>query len=415
MSKKPGSLIGGILLITGSSVGAGMLGLPIITGLAGFFPSLAMFVVVWLFMTATGLLLVEANGWFSRKVNFMSMVEHSLGKGGKILCLVTCLFLFYSLLVAYISGSGSLFSSLVSGMGWKIPNWMGSLLFVALFGVVVYTGTRKVDLWNRVLMAVKITFFLALVFLGIWFVDPELLTYTKPSLAIFSIPILVISFGFHNMIPTLTSYMKGDIQRVKLAILGGSLFAFAIYLIWNILVVGIVPVEGPHGLIETFRMDQEGSQALVAVLKSPWIAVFAQGLAFFAILTSFLAQALSLVHFLADGFKIDSSRDRENPWLCLLVLLPPLILALLCPMLFFKALNFAGGFCAVLLFGILPALIVWIGRYRKGASSAYQVPGGKSVLIFVLLFAAFVFVFQFLCSIGVVSLARDLLQGGPCG
>ena len=94
MTKKPGSLLGGILLITGSCVGAGMLGLPIITGLAGFGPSLLMFVTVWLFMTATALLLVEANGWFTRKVNFMSIVEHSLGRGGKILCLLTCLFLF---------------------------------------------------------------------------------------------------------------------------------------------------------------------------------------------------------------------------------------------------------------------------------------------------------------------------------
>ena len=38
--EKKGSVIGGMLLITGSCVGAGMLGLPIVTGLVGFFPSL---------------------------------------------------------------------------------------------------------------------------------------------------------------------------------------------------------------------------------------------------------------------------------------------------------------------------------------------------------------------------------------
>lgn len=68
MSHKTGSLLGGTLLITGSCVGAGMLGLPILTGLSGFAPSLVMFVLVWLFMTITGLLLVEANGWFSKKL-----------------------------------------------------------------------------------------------------------------------------------------------------------------------------------------------------------------------------------------------------------------------------------------------------------------------------------------------------------
>ncbi len=408
MSHKPGSLLGGSLLITGSCVGAGMLGLPILTGLSGFVPSLAMFILVWLFMTITGLLLVEANGWFSKKVNFISIVSHSLGKGGKVLCLVTCLFLFYSLLVAYIAGSGSLFSSLMqNSFGWVIPSWMGSLAFVTLFGIVVYAGTRQVDLWNRVLMAFKITFFLALILAGSRFVQPKLLSYTHPSLAIFSLPILVVSFGFHNMIPTLTSYMHGDLKRVRLAIFGGSLFSFFIYLLWQILVLGTVPVEG---LIESFQLGQEGSQALVAIVKSPWIALFAQGLAFFAILTSFLAQSLSLVHFLADGFKKSFDR-RESPLLCLLVLLPPLILAFMCPRIFFQALNFAGGFCAVLLFGILPVLILWIGRYRKSVSTSYVVPGGKTLLCLVFAFACFIFIFQLLSTFGVINLMEGGLHG----
>jgi tyrosine-specific transport protein len=410
MSKKLGSLPGGILLITGSCVGAGMLGLPIITGLAGFGPSLLMFLLVWLFMTATALLLVEANGWFTRKVNFMSIVEHSLGRGGKILCLINCLFLFYALLVAYISGSGSLFSSLLQNwLGWTSPSWVGSLLFVSLFGLVVYRGTRQVDLWNRVLMAFKIAFFLGLVLIGIHFVDGKLLFYSRPAIAIFSLPLLVVSFGFHNMIPTLTSYMQGDLKRVRMAILGGSLFAFFIYLIWEILVLGAVPIEG---LIRTFQLDQEGSQALVSVLHSSWVALFAQGLAFFAILTSFLAQALSLVHFLADGAKMKVASDKkESLLLCSLVLVPPLILSIACPLLFFKALNFAGGFCAVLLFGILPALIVWIGRYRKTIHAPYVVPGGKPLLLLVFGVACFIFIFQLLSTIGIIGLTKESFGG----
>lgn len=43
MNEKRGSVLGGMLLIAGSCIGAGMLGLPIVTGLSGFFPSLAMF------------------------------------------------------------------------------------------------------------------------------------------------------------------------------------------------------------------------------------------------------------------------------------------------------------------------------------------------------------------------------------
>ncbi len=188
-------------------------------------------------------------------------------------------------------------------------------------------------------------------------------------------------------------------------ILGGSLFVLFIYLIWEVLVLGIVPLDGPHGLIQTFKLDQEGAQALTSILKSPWITLFAEGLAFFAILTSFLAQALSLVHFLADGLKV-ADKKREPIGLCLLVLIPPLLLSLIWPKLFFKALNFAGGFCAIVLFGILPALMVWIGRYRKKTTSPYTVPGGKALLIFVFAFACFTFLFQLLCSLDILSLAK---------
>jgi len=401
MSGKSGSLAGGILLITGSCVGAGMLGLPILTGLAGFGPALLMFFVAWAFMTLTALLLVEATGWFPLRVNLLSIVSHTLGRWSKAFCWVTYLFLFYALLVAYISASGSLCSGLMKNFSnFSLPPWAASVFFVALFGAVVFTGTRGVDLWNRVLMAGKIVFFLSLIFVSASYVDPKLLLRSNPSVALFSLPILVISFGFHNMIPTLTDYMGGDTKRVKKAILGGGILAFGIYLIWEILVLGIVPLNGPGGLWETLKMDKEGSQALASVVQSGSLGFFAEGLAFFAILTSFLAQALSLVHFLADGFKI-SHLKKENVFLCLLALIPPLALSLVNPKLFFKALDFAGGICAVALFGILPVLIVWKERRKRKSFKGYTLRGGNPLLVFIALFSLFIFCFELIQLFGV--------------
>ena len=84
-----------------------MLGLPIVTGIAGFFPSLVMFLVAWLFMTTTALLLLEALSWFNKPVNLLSIVEYTLGRVGKVVCWILYLFLFYALLVAYMSTSGN--------------------------------------------------------------------------------------------------------------------------------------------------------------------------------------------------------------------------------------------------------------------------------------------------------------------
>jgi tyrosine-specific transport protein len=394
VQSKSGSILGGVLLIAGSCIGAGMLALPILTGLAGFFPSIGMFLCAWAFMTLTALLLVEVNGWFTKQVNIVSMAEHSLGRFGMILSWVLYLFLFYALLVAYVSGSGGLSSTFFKYLfSWSVPSWAGSLFFVVLFGYVVLLGTRSVDLSNRFLMGLKIAAFIGLVVLGLQAVKPQLLFRSEPRNAIFALPILVISFGFHNMIPSLTAYLGGDLKRVKKTIIGGSLFTLGIYLVWQLIVLGILPLDGPSGIKESLKNDSEASQAIAGILGSSWVSNCAQALAFFAILTSFLAQSLSLVHFLADGLKINYEK-KENPWLCMLALAPPLIFSLAYPKLFFSALNFAGGICAVILFGILPASMVWIGRYRKNLSSRYQVRGGRPLLIFIFLFSFFVLFFQ---------------------
>jgi tyrosine-specific transport protein len=409
MGQKQGSMIGGMLLIAGSCIGAGMLGLPIVTGLSGFSPSLAMFFCGWLFMTSTALLLVEVNGWFSRRVNLLSMVEHALGKWGKAICWVTYLFLFYALLVAYISGIGGLCGTFFQvNFHLSFPAWSGSLVFVLLFGWVVYLGTRTVDLFNRGLMLGKIGFFVLLVLVGVSYINPLLFMRADPVYAPSALPLLVIAFGFHNMIPSLTTYLNGDLKKVRMTIIGGSLMAFAIYLVWEILVLGIVPLEGVNGIIYSLKHDREASQSISAIIKSPSVRIFSQGLAFFAILTSFLAQALSLVHFLADGLKI-SYKKQENISLCALALLPPMIFSMIYPQLFFKALNFAGGVCAVILFGLLPVSMVWVGRYRKAVSTAYQVSGGKPALIVIFCFALFVLFLQLSTMFG----ARYITQLAP--
>ena len=56
-----GSLFGAVALITGSTVGAGMLALPAVTAPAGLVPTAAALVSLWGLLTADALLLAEVN------------------------------------------------------------------------------------------------------------------------------------------------------------------------------------------------------------------------------------------------------------------------------------------------------------------------------------------------------------------
>jgi tyrosine-specific transport protein len=382
-----GSVLGGMLLVAGSCIGAGMLALPILTGLAGFFPSLFMMVLSWAFMTFTGLVLVEVNGWFKNQVNLVSMAEEAFGRKGRLIAWLAYLFLFYSLLVAYTAASGNIFSAILAALfNFEIPPPAASIFFTGLFGYIVYLGTRPVDLFNRILMVGLIICYLGMIGFGLTRIDFNLLLHSSPKYILLSLPVLVVSFGFQNMIPSLTAYMKGDLKRVRITILGGSLITLFIYLIWSILVLGVV--EAPM-IQDSYTRGEEATIPLRNILGASAISHFAQGFAFFAIVTSFLAQGLTLTHFLADGLKCKATRKNLS-WLSCLALIPPLLLALYNPQVFFRALSFAGGICAMILFGVLPISMAWIGRYVHKHFSHYHVPGGKPTLILAFLFSLLV-------------------------
>lgn len=380
-------IFGGSLLVAGSSIGAGMLALPILTGLAGFFPSIFTLALAWLFMTFTSLLLVEMNAWFSERVNFLSMIEKSLGSLGKAVCFISYLFLFYSLLVAYISASGQIFSELVEGyLGVFFPDYLVSLGFVLIFGWMVFLGTEITDFFNRFLMLG-----LGLAFFSMWVFGYEKIALTHLlhkdlSYLWLSLPVLVLSFGFQNMIPSISDYLKGNWSQVRLTILCGSGLIFLTYVLWEILLMGIVPFSGEGGILSIYEEQKEAS----AALSMQSIGPFARAFAFFAIVTSFLAQTLTLMHFLADA--LQSSFKRKNRFfLVLLTLFPPLVFSIIYPKIFYQAIDFAGGICAMVLFGFLPILAVWRGRYVEKISSSYQVFGGKTALILASFFALMIF------------------------
>ncbi len=370
-----GSVFGSALLIAGCCVGGGMLGLPVLTAAAGFFPSMVFFMLSWLFMVTTGLLLVEVNLWFGDRAGLVTMAERTLGKVGKALTWGLFLFLFYSLMIAYVVASGQLIGQLSKEfLGLEIPCCTGSLLFVLLFGALIYTGTKQVDWFNRSLMIALLGFYTVLVTMGARHVEMDLLTHSNWNYAWFVMPPMVISFGYHNLVPSLTHYLGLNKKRLVQAIVWGTLIPLTVYVIWLWLILGIVPALAFEKSLASGEM---ATQALRQVVGSVWVATIADFFAFFAIMTSLLSVALSFVDFLGDGLKISRESPSGRALLCTLTLAPPFVMAILVPGIFLIALNYAGAFGAVILFGIIPALMVWVGRYHRRYSQETIVKGAN--------------------------------------
>lgn len=391
MDQEKGSVLGSTLLIAGSCIGAGMLGLPVSTASGGFKPALILFVFSWLFMMVTGLLLLEVNLYFKKDVNLITMADRTLGKIGQGVAWFLFLFLFYSIMVAYTAGSGELVVDFIKQMSEvSLSKEMGSTLFVLFFGAVIYFGTFAVDHLNRLLMYGLIFTYCLLVKLGYPHVSRKLLEHVDWTDSLWALPVMIISFGYHNLVPSLTTYLDFSLKRMRLSILIGSALPLAIYLLWEWLILGMIPREHFQ---DALVQGDIVTQTLKEVVEQSWILDVAEFFAFFAIVTSFLGVALSFVDFLADGFRI--RKDRQgNLLLCSLVLVPPLIFALFYPRIFVVALKYAGGFGAVILFGVLPALMVWSGRYRKKLWTEATLPGGRLLLSGVIVFGLAIFMLQ---------------------
>lgn len=385
MTHEKGSVFGGILLITGCCVGAGMLGLPLLSAVAGFKPSFLMFILSWLFMACTGLLLLEVNLWFDDEVSIITMAGRTLGTVGQIAGWGLFLFLFYSLMVAYVSASGALFADFAREIaGLSVAPWVGSLGVILLFGLLIYMGTSVVDDFNRLLMLGLVVTYVILIAVGLPKIDTELLGYTNWAAAPLVIPAMIISFGYHNLIPTLKNYMHGDVRRLRWTVLIGSSIPLLIYLLWESVLLGLIPVEGDGGFAQALGEGDMVTKVLRSAAGGEWIVDLTEYFAFFAIVTSFLSVALSFVDFLADGLHVAKGPVRRG-WLCAMALAPPFFFALLYPKVFLTALTYAGAFGAVALFGILPAAMVWAGRYRQKLDRIHVMPGGRWTLVVIML------------------------------
>lgn len=399
-NSKVGSVAGGVLLIAGCCIGAGMLGLPVFSALAGFIPSVLLFLFSWLFMLATGLLLLEATLYFKDDVNIITMAGRTIGPLGKIVGWAGFLFLFYALMVAYISGTGELVVDFAKDWtGYLIPSWIGAVFTSLLFGYMVYLGTKAVDWFNRLFMVGLIASYALLVLLGSSHVNTDYLVHRDWSVAYLVVPAMIISFGYHNLVPTLANYLQRDQRKLVTTILLGSAIPLVVYLIWEWLILGLVPVEGEGGFREAFGQGDMATRVLKNAIGASWVTDLAQYFAFFAIITSFLGVALSFVDFLADGLHV--KKDAKGTlFLCVLVIALPLVFALIYPKMFLLALSYAGSFGAVTLFGLLPAVMVWRGRYCKKMGTTQLLPGGKASLILIMVIAIGVMALQLMQDLG---------------
>jgi len=404
------TLPGAIALVAGTTIGAGILALPKATLEAGFAPSTAALLGAWAYMTASGVLIAEVNvntlcALERKAVSISTMAQETLGPIGSRISSAAYLFIHYTVLVAYILQGGQLLLEFGanSPLAALPADTVGPLLYSGLLGAALLLSEPElVEKVNNVLFVGVLASFVGLVVLGSQQLDPTLLAHVDLPAVIPALPLCVLSLVHQNVIPTICYQLGCDLPKIRQAIVAGTAVPTLMFIAWNAVILGSVP------------FDAAATAAMSGATFDPLEVLRASGNAFgdtvrvfslLAVTTSFVGFYYGLTDFFADALGFDKRICSDAPdgedddevgaavkrspaqkaALCALTVVPPVGFALWDPSVFFAALDNAGTYGVLTLFGILPAMMAWAQRYADDDEPLSTfvpdaLPGGKPVL-----------------------------------
>ncbi|MCK8046067.1 tyrosine transporter TyrP [Shewanella sp. 1CM18E] len=366
-------IFGSMLIIAGTTIGAGMLALPLAASGLGFGMATLVMLLIWSLMTYTALLMIEVHQHAPEDATLHTLAHKLLGRKGQVVASFSMMFLFYALCSAYIAGGGEQINSkLTNWFDLQLPMQAGAIIFTLLIGTVVAIGTRSVDMINRSLFTLKLIALVVMLFLLLPHVSVENLVAlpVHQGLVLASLPVIFTSFGFHGSIPSIVRYLGRDTKALRWIIVVGSSLPLMVYVLWMLASQGVLSQpdlmasQSLNGFIDS----------LSRLLHNPMIANAVSVFADLALATSFLGVSLGLYDFIADLLKRGSTPSHRIQ-VGLVTFMPPLGFALFYPQGFITALGYAA-FALVILAIFLPVAMVSAQRKQLGIEG-YQVKGGK--------------------------------------
>jgi tyrosine-specific transport protein len=338
--------------LTGTIIGAGILGLPYVFAKAGFLIGLFWLVLLGIIMIIVNLYLGEITLKTKPIHQLAGYAKKYLGhKAGKIMLFAT-LFGIYSALIAYLIGEGQSLAQL----------FLGNLKYSVLFGIKFWLGMtlllreglrglKKIETWG-VLIIIGI-----ILGIFIWFLPSANLSNLKQiNPSDFFLPFGVVLFallGFAS-IPELRREIKGQEKNLKKAIILGSLIPIILYILFSGIFVSVLGTD---------------IEQVATISFGPIIII----LGIFTMLTSYFVLSFAL----KDIFMFDLRFSKRKT--LFLVSILPLIFYI-----FLSVFNIAGfievlGLSGVISGGITGILILFANQKAKTGKKAdrkseYSIP-----------------------------------------
>lgn len=380
-------VLGSTMLVAGTTIGAGMLAMPISTATVGLGVTVFQLFIFFLLLIIPALVIVELAQFAPRGTSVSGLIGLYWGKVGFTIANVLLYIFVYSLLCAYISGISSTLEVVLkeyANIDVSSYKEIFTVVCVLIFGSLVVFTNRLADMVNRVFFIIMLLTFALLVVLAIFKVSLVNISSLPISrnLVFKSLPVFFTAYGFHILVPSIYDYLDGNAKDTRTSIVGGLFIAFVLFTVWNLVIHGLVSqqelIEGTqNGTVDIGKIlgDASGNGKLIGVISTIFSVC--------ALITSFIGVAVALVTSLKESFatkeskletpdnaKVDKLETRLGPLsLFLLAFVLPTVIILFYPQAFFFFIQAAGIIFALQTL-ILPIFV--LAQHREAKRELYQ-------------------------------------------
>jgi tyrosine-specific transport protein len=352
-----------MFLIVGTAIGAGILALPITTASSGFLGAALALILCGVFMINAAYYMLKVRLCFKEEVDLSTMVRTMLGMRAKIFTETGYLMLLFSLIAVYIIVGSAWTENLVEILfKTEISKHISQAIFSSIIAFLLFSGISKLSMVNYFISFVMLIALMFIILLSAPSIAIENVASVNLENVPWTFPMILTTFGFASIIPSIVTYMKGNkVQTLKI-LLGGSLVIFITYLLWEMIAFGVLG----EGLLPLATGKDQGTEVVGALSAKARVSFFQEaGLSFMilATLSSLLGVGQSLYSYLRDTLplKVGLPKSLLALFLCFAV---PMLIINVYPAGISQILSFGGVFIAVIQ-GIIPTLMVLSPAYKK--------------------------------------------------
>ncbi len=353
-----------VAVLTGTIIGAGVLGLPFVIAKLGALPGLAMLLVLGLASLILNLMFAEVILRTRYRHQLAGYARKYLGKFAFTLETVSFLVGGFGALTAYLIGEGKVLTALFGG-----SEMTNALIFFVVTAIILFAGLKILKVFELWMVLALLAVVFSIFIFGFSSVDLSNYKNIQMNGWLVAYGVILFAYGGAASIVPLREILRGHEQQVKRAVIVATVIPIVVYILFSLIVVGVTGLATTE--VATVGLGEKLGQYMI---------IFGNLFAFFAMGTSFLTVGNTLKEFLHYDLKL----SRIVSWA--LTLIVPLSIFLFVARGFIDTLGVVGGL-AFGLSGIILVLMFWRAKKRGDRLpefhlSKLKIVGGALVLMF---------------------------------